>query len=736
MAEQKVKLTQLPEATDTTDTAVLLVNQNETDQRLPITHLLRAKNNLSELENAAQARANLGVPSVEDVNDKIEYLIDGKSTFLNGATLESERDFIWDDNSKSWYYWTGAFSKEVPAASTPDSTGGIGAGAWVSVGDASLRSMLAAPGGTVYSDYDLSEFIKFAEFLSEEIATVTLQRQAVKYSDNMWYIWTGDLPHKVSERSPADDNKWKCVGLLNGFPVRDAQNFGFTDGMEDASPVITAMMKSPFFSMTFPAGSVINLAKTWKLRSDLSLNFQGSAIHWKGEQMEILDKWTSGTMCILSTPSYGGGVTGSSRNIHIQNLTIYANEYAIGIDLSNVYKFSFFNIEINNTQKTGINISNSHFGSINNIILTNCAPLTSKGFTSDSIEENRGDGIIIWYGSTHVTVDNINVKNTDKLRSGRCGIVVDGYAPPNQQDTRIISINNAYCFGYDRPMHTELCGVVTVTNSVFEYSSNYDEHKLFKCAVIVCNTLEATEFTNCIFKSNFNFLKPSGGIAVFNKCKITIDYDGELFTAGNGSGFGGKIEFNNCILSQRSGKGTLYNVDFTFNDCTLNSDGSDGKPSAFTIGSESIACDVRFNNVRFNNIVLIAPWIKRYSSVEISECSFIGKTSANGNNVENVPKGVLKLLNNDLNGGVDFSGETLRICGPVPRLNIRTSSYNVNINGEWAFGRIPDGGRPDNGLDWKTGDKVITLNPVSGGDIGWVCVESGSPGKWLSIGKL
>ena len=150
MAEQKVKLTQLPEATDTIDTAVLLVNQNETDQQLPVTHLLRAKNNLSELENTAQARANLGVPSVEDVNDKIEYLIDGKSTFLNGATLESERDFIWDDNSKSWYYWTGAFSKEVPAASTPESTGGIGAGKWLSVGDSALRSMLASAAGTDY----------------------------------------------------------------------------------------------------------------------------------------------------------------------------------------------------------------------------------------------------------------------------------------------------------------------------------------------------------------------------------------------------------------------------------------------------------------------------------------------------------------------------------------------------------------------------------------------------------
>lgn len=157
MAEQKVKLTQLPEATDTIDAAVLLVNQNETDQRLPITHFLRSKNNLSELENNAQARANLGVPSVEDVNDKVEYLIDGKNTFLNGATLESERDFIWDDNSKSWYYWTGVFSKEVPAASTPESTGGIQDGAWKKVG--SIESNIDSTMVSVMPQGNLSQLL-------------------------------------------------------------------------------------------------------------------------------------------------------------------------------------------------------------------------------------------------------------------------------------------------------------------------------------------------------------------------------------------------------------------------------------------------------------------------------------------------------------------------------------------------------------------------------------------------
>lgn len=140
MAEQKVKLTDLPAATDTIDTAQLLINQNSTDQKLPVTHFLRAKNNLSELADIIQARANLDVPSVDEVNDKLAGLIDGSSTFLSGASLASRNDFIWDDGSNSWYYWSGNFPKDVPASSNPESTGGIGTGAWISVGDASLRT--------------------------------------------------------------------------------------------------------------------------------------------------------------------------------------------------------------------------------------------------------------------------------------------------------------------------------------------------------------------------------------------------------------------------------------------------------------------------------------------------------------------------------------------------------------------------------------------------------------------
>lgn len=144
MAEQKVKLTELPAATDTVDSAQLLINQNETDQKLPITHLLRSNKNLADLANNEQARANLNVPSVDDVNDQLSGYINGSRTFLAGATLSTRKDFIWDDDSKSWYYWGGDLPKDVPAASDPESTGGVATGAWAGVGDSSLRSTLAS----------------------------------------------------------------------------------------------------------------------------------------------------------------------------------------------------------------------------------------------------------------------------------------------------------------------------------------------------------------------------------------------------------------------------------------------------------------------------------------------------------------------------------------------------------------------------------------------------------------
>ncbi|WP_368884628.1 hypothetical protein [Providencia vermicola] len=73
-------------------------------------------------------------------------------SFQQGADLPNneltQRNHILRDEATGEYYrWDGELPKQVPTGSTPQSTGGIGRGAWVSVGDASLRTDLSKDDG-------------------------------------------------------------------------------------------------------------------------------------------------------------------------------------------------------------------------------------------------------------------------------------------------------------------------------------------------------------------------------------------------------------------------------------------------------------------------------------------------------------------------------------------------------------------------------------------------------------
>lgn len=65
-------------------------------------------------------------------------------TFQDGATLTLPNQILKDETDGEYYRWDGALPKMVPSGSTPSSSGGTGVGAWVCVGDAALRSMLAS----------------------------------------------------------------------------------------------------------------------------------------------------------------------------------------------------------------------------------------------------------------------------------------------------------------------------------------------------------------------------------------------------------------------------------------------------------------------------------------------------------------------------------------------------------------------------------------------------------------
>lgn len=101
-------------------------------------------------------------------------------SFEDGNTLTLPNHVLRLEATGEYYRWDGALPKDVPAGSTPESTGGIGVGAWLSVGDASLRSDLnretgasivgTSSGNTVQEELDKVK-LKFASFAAMRAST-------------------------------------------------------------------------------------------------------------------------------------------------------------------------------------------------------------------------------------------------------------------------------------------------------------------------------------------------------------------------------------------------------------------------------------------------------------------------------------------------------------------------------------------------------------------------------------
>lgn len=69
-------------------------------------------------------------------------------SFEDGATLTLPNQVLRYETTGEYYRWDGEFPKVVSSGSTPETAGGVGLGAWVSVGDASLRTELRKDNGS------------------------------------------------------------------------------------------------------------------------------------------------------------------------------------------------------------------------------------------------------------------------------------------------------------------------------------------------------------------------------------------------------------------------------------------------------------------------------------------------------------------------------------------------------------------------------------------------------------
>ena len=135
-------------------------------------------------------------------------------SFENGATLTLPNQTLRYEANGEYYRWDGEFPKIVPAGSTPDSTGEVKLGAWVSVGDATLRSDLSSNSGSSLSGH--SNGLSVAENLNNLLAKSQFVTPEQFYGNHHGET---DWAVMINEAYSYARSHNKSVLLANDYPI-------------------------------------------------------------------------------------------------------------------------------------------------------------------------------------------------------------------------------------------------------------------------------------------------------------------------------------------------------------------------------------------------------------------------------------------------------------------------------------------------------------------------------------
>ncbi|HEI8439253.1 TPA: hypothetical protein SLE15_003898, partial [Morganella morganii] len=96
-------------------------------------------------------------------------------SFQQGAQLPNNEitqrnQILRDETTGEYYRWDGYLPKVVPAGSTPESTGGIGKGAWIDIGGANLRTDLKADNGFTFVGGLTENYLRVFDNVAEMVA--------------------------------------------------------------------------------------------------------------------------------------------------------------------------------------------------------------------------------------------------------------------------------------------------------------------------------------------------------------------------------------------------------------------------------------------------------------------------------------------------------------------------------------------------------------------------------------
>ncbi|HEA0345098.1 TPA: hypothetical protein RU593_003030 [Salmonella enterica] len=299
-------------------------------------------------------------------------LIDSFQLGANITTRFQALHWSLPDGNGEYYRWDGELPKIVMPGSTPDSSGGIGSGAWLSVGDATLRSMLSSWKGYSFIDNgNLSLYKKKGLF--GDAGEVETSYDVVQYSDGFWYKYTGSLPFTYGA---APDSLWVNVGNLTGFPENSPENFGAIPGVEtsDCLPAIKLAILTGTLLLT--PGETYYVSDEVIIPSNLIM-FTNSAtikampsVTWTGKAVVRASKKPVGTSpdLTLIAEQVRGVRHSGVLNIDANNVAPYAY-YGFGVVAESITDI----IYAYNATEVGIVLLGSWYHKVNLYMAIGCA---------------------------------------------------------------------------------------------------------------------------------------------------------------------------------------------------------------------------------------------------------------------------------------------------------------------------------------------------------------------------